>query len=128
MAWPSLAWAAPQPLLLLSRQIRTLHGLRYAAAASDAAVVLCDLLCAQPRLVAGHTVVELGAGTGIVAIVASNKAKATAQGDPEHFNLGGVRTGGFVCGIIGTVISAISTLFILFALIAAGSVASQMPG
>ena len=51
----------------------------------DAALVLCDLLCARPHLVAGHTVVELGAGTGIVAIVASQLGAAAVHAtDLDH--------------------------------------------
>jgi len=48
---------------------------------------------------------------GIVAIVMANKAKAAAASNPERFHPGGVRVGGFVCGIIGTILAGIYTIY-----------------
>ncbi len=51
---------------------------------------------------------------GIIAIVSANKAKATAAQSPERYEAGGVRVGGFICGIIGTVFSGVYHIFWLF--------------
>ena len=68
----------------------------------------------------------VGLVLGIIAIVAAGKAKGAAQANPEKFEMGGVRVGGFVCGIIGTVLSAIQTVSFLLglALIAGGAAAA----
>ena len=54
---------------------------------------------------------------GIVAILQAGKARQHASADPDAFEQGGVRVGGFVCGIVGTVLSGIYNVYwIVFAL------------
>ena len=51
---------------------------------------------------------------GIVALVMASKAKAAAVREPDRFVPGGVRVGGFVCGIIGTVFSGFYLIWWIF--------------
>ena len=59
---------------------------------------------------------------GIVALVMAKKAKETVQAEPEFYKEGGVRVAGFVCGIVGTVLGSIYTIYYLFAVIIFGTV------
>ncbi len=65
---------------------------------------------------------------GIVGISMSNKAKRLAQADPDKFEMGGVRSGGFVCSIIGTVLSAIMLIVVVLIIGVFAAAASQGPG
>jgi MFS family permease len=56
---------------------------------------------------------------GIVGIVKSNKARRIAASSPESYAGGGLAIAGLVCGIIGTVVSALWNLWILIVLIMA---------
>jgi len=56
----------------------------------------------------------VGLVLGIVALVLSRKAKKKVTSAPETLGGGGLATGGLVCGIVGTVGSAIYTVFFIF--------------
>ena len=68
----------------------------------------------------------VGLVLGIIAIVAAGKAKGAAQANPEKFEMGGVRVGGFVCGIIGTVLSGIYSIWWVIAVAALSGAAASM--
>ena len=48
---------------------------------------------------------------GIVSITSANKARRRAAADIESYEQGGIRVGGFVCGIVGTCLAGIYTLY-----------------
>ena len=59
-----------------------------------------------------------GLALGIVSLVTARKARAVAVQDPDTYKEGGLRTGGLVCGIVGTSLSGVYSLFwILMAII-----------
>lgn len=59
---------------------------------------------------------------GIIAILQAGKAKRIASSDGERYEQGGVRVGGFVCGIVGTCFAGIYTIyFVLFVVLLAGA-------
>ncbi len=63
---------------------------------------------------------------GIIAIVLAAKAKGRAEREPTVYLDGGMRVGGFVCGIIGTALSAIYTgWWLIFCVLLAQSVAAM---
>ena len=58
---------------------------------------------------------------GIIAIISSRKAKAAVQSNPEAYEGGGMAVGGLVCGIVGTVSSALYNIFWVIGFIAVGA-------
>ncbi len=57
---------------------------------------------------------------GIVALSLANRAKNIIENSPERFKLGGIRTSGFVCGIIGTALGALYTVYFIIAVLVMG--------
>jgi hypothetical protein len=68
------------------------------AAASMVCGILSIVFCWVP---------VVGLVLGIIALVLSSKAKGHVVRNPGMYTPGGMRTAGFVCGIIGTVFSAL---------------------
>ncbi len=58
---------------------------------------------------------------GIIAIVASGKARAAVNSNPDAYEGGGMAVGGLVCGIVGTVSSALYNIFWVIGFIAVGA-------
>ena len=54
---------------------------------------------------------------GIIGILHHSKAKKNIQANPQSFEGGGMAIGGLVCGIVGTVLSAIYNIIYLIALV-----------
>jgi len=58
---------------------------------------------------------------GIIAILHHSKAKKNIQANPQSFEGGGMAVGGLVCGIVGTVTSALYTIFYVIAMMSFGA-------
>ena len=77
--------------------------------------ILSIVLCFLPLV---------GLVLGIIAIQQAGKARRFVEYSPDEFVPGGVRVGGFVCGIIGTVFSGIYNAYYLLAVVFFTSVMS----
>lgn len=66
----------------------------------------------------------VGTVLGILAIVFANQSKKLIAANPDLMNTKGATTGGLVCGIIGTALSAIYLIYWIFALLIIGAAVS----
>lgn len=53
----------------------------------------------------------VGLVLGIVGLALASKAKGLSMAHPEAFNPGGMRVGGFVCSLIGLILSCIYLIY-----------------
>lgn len=53
---------------------------------------------------------------GVVGLVLAGKAKKTALAAPSQYVQGGMRTGGFVCALIGTILGSIYLVYWIVAI------------
>ena len=81
--------------------------------------ILALMLCSMPLV---------GLGLGIAAIVNGRRARRALAVQPDLYLHSGIGQAGLVCGIIGTVFSALSTLWLMFALILFAAVLSTAAG
>ena len=65
---------------------------------------------------------------GIISLMQASKAKRIAASDPEQFDQGGMRVGGFVCGIIGTVFSGLYSCYWVLIIVVLGAVVTNPQG
>jgi hypothetical protein len=81
--------------------------------------ILGLMLCGMPLV---------GLGLGIAAIIAARRARRALATHPDLYLQSGVSAAGMICGIIGTVFSALSTLWLAVVLAVIAAVASAASG
>ena len=71
----------------------------------------------------------IGITLGIIAIILASKGKALYLENPEKYTPGSYSNlkAGRVCAIIGTILSALYIVYLIFVLVVWGAAMSQMP-